>query len=144
VAHSSIATSEREPSASSFFSATRRRVVLVPMSIVATRVTTSLDVAEVQELLDVRLNDQLDAAVLLLVLVALVRDVTRDRVELGVASRRPELRVQTAARGLLLGSARLRVADEEEHDLTCAHEREAPVVLERAAVRVRNVVGVSA
>ena len=45
--------------------------MFVPMSIVATR--TSLDVAEVQHLFHVRLDDQLDAAVLLRSLLRLLR-----------------------------------------------------------------------
>lgn len=90
-----------------------------------------LDVAEVQHFLHVRLDDQLDSAVLLHIVLRLGLDSTRDRIELGVADGRPAARVQAAACDVaLLLRIGLVLVDEEEGDLTGAHEGEAPVVLE--------------
>src|SRR5689334_10111721 len=106
-------------------SATRRSTVLVPMSMVATRMLTkrtrgrsfvdrpriqrvarrgndphaaftSLDGAEVQHLLDVRLHDELDAAIALHVVVALLVHAARDRIGLGKSSGAPVLRLEPA------------------------------------------------
>src|SRR5215471_17959614 len=89
--------------------------------------TRSLDRVEVQHLLDVRLDDQLDAAILLHLVLRLRLHAARLGIRLAVAGRGPVTRVEPAA---LRGRR-----DEEQEHLARARERETPVVLERAAAR---------
>src|SRR5688572_21507220 len=116
-----VARSSSGTSTPSRRSAINNKTELVPMSIVATVTRCRLSLGEglqIQHLAHVRLNDELDAAVLL---TAVVRIVAGDRIGVGVAGCAPERGVEAALARQL-----------QEHGAR-AHRAQPPIVFELTA-----------
>ena len=105
-----------------------------------------MNVVQVDHLFDVRLEDQLDATILLLIVLRLRLHRARD----GSVSPKPEAAQCFGSRppppSPAPSSSSDRVAlrrDQEQKNLARARERKAPVVVERTARRILLVVGVT-